>query len=127
MPTVVPHRPRRVPYIDRAKEGQGVWFGTPNAVRITVFSGIFAFVGTMLLILFDAGKHAQIYENDHRYEPGPSADARPDWLPDVGFINAVWDLAFSRNLRAIQTEWTWKTDLGGLVPMLQPATATTAI
>ena len=107
-----------VPYIDRAKEGQGVWFGTPNAVRISVFSGVFAFVGTMLLILFDAGKHAQIYEKITG-TAWPFGNARPDWLPDVGFIHAVWDLAFIRSFRAIQTEWTWKTDLGGLVPMFQ--------
>ena len=117
-----------VPYIDRAKEGQGVWFGTPNAVRISVFSGVFAFVGTMLLILFDAGKHAQIYEKITGWKwpfgtevtpTGEVRSLRPDWLPDVGFINAVWDLVFIRNFRAIQTEWTWKTDLGGLVPLLQ--------
>jgi hypothetical protein len=116
-----------VPYIDRAKEGQGEWFGTPKAVRITVFSSIFSFVGTMLLILYDAGKHAQIYEKVTGWRwpfgtevvDGEVRSLRPDWLPDVGFINAVWDLAFIRNFRAIQTEWTWKTDLGGLVPMLQ--------
>ena len=33
-----------VPYIDRSQEGQGTWFGTLNAVRISVWSGIFSFV-----------------------------------------------------------------------------------
>src|SRR5262245_3469522 len=27
-----------IPYLDRSKEGQGVWFGTPNAVKISIFS-----------------------------------------------------------------------------------------
>ena len=27
-----------IPYIDRSNDGQGTWFGTANAVRITVFS-----------------------------------------------------------------------------------------
>src|SRR6185295_17987139 len=41
----------------------------------------------------------------------------PDWAP--GFLVAVYQLIFSRNFRAIQTEWKWHTDLGGLVPLLQ--------
>ena len=107
-----------VPYIDRSKEGQGEWFGTVNSVRISVFSGIFAFFGTLLLILYDQGKHAQAYEIVTG-KTWPVAANRPGWLPDVGIITATWDLIFSRNLRAVQTEWKWSTDLGGLVPMLQ--------
>jgi quinol-cytochrome oxidoreductase complex cytochrome b subunit len=107
-----------VPYIDRSKEGQGEWFGTLNAVRITVFSGIFSFFGTLTLILLDSGKHAQLYEKVTGSN-WPAYANRPDWLPNSGFVFAVWDLIFSRNVRAIQTEWTWKTDLGGLVPLLQ--------
>src|SRR6476659_3924558 len=51
-----------VPYIDRSTEGQGTWFGTLNAVRITIWSGVFSFIGTLTLILYDQGKHAQLYE-----------------------------------------------------------------
>ena len=29
-----------IPYIDRSNEGQGTWFGTANAVRITIFSAV---------------------------------------------------------------------------------------
>lgn len=43
------------PYFDQSREAQGVWFGTPNSVRITVFAAIFAALGTVGLILFDAG------------------------------------------------------------------------
>jgi hypothetical protein len=127
VPTVALILLAAVPYLDRSKEGQGVWFGTPRAVRISVFSGVFAAVVTLFLILWDASKHVQLYEMRWRLfgvtlKPTlhwPFGTHRPDWLPDSGFIHAVWDLAFIRNLRAIQTEWTWKTDLGGLVPLLQ--------
>jgi quinol-cytochrome oxidoreductase complex cytochrome b subunit len=107
-----------VPYIDRSKEGQGQWFGTLNSVRITVFSTIFSTVGTTILILFDSGKHAQIFEKVTGLA-WPFGPDRPDWLPNVGFINAVWDLAFIESIRDIQTRWTWRTDLGGLVPLFQ--------
>jgi hypothetical protein len=107
-----------VPYIDRSKEGQGTWFGTVNSVRITIWSSVFAAFGTLLLILLDSGKHAQAYEKITG-DDWPAYAARPSWLPEVGIITALWDLVFSRNFRAIQTEWTWKTDLGGLVPLLQ--------
>src|SRR3954468_14569611 len=91
-----------VPYIDRSQEGQGTWFGTLNAVRISVWSGIFSFVGTLTLILYDQGKHAQLYEivSGKTY---PVGKERPGWLPDVGIITAGWDLLLSRNLRSIQT------------------------
>jgi menaquinol-cytochrome c reductase cytochrome b/c subunit len=114
-----------VPYIDRAKEGQGEWFGTPKAVAISVWSAIISTVITVVLVLYDAGKHAQIYEKVTGWtwpfgtDPQTGESLRPSWLPDVGIVNAVWDLAFLQSIRAIQTEWKWNTDLGGLVPMLQ--------
>ena len=118
LPTIALIAIAAIPYIDRSREGQGTWFGTLNAVRITVWSSIYAGVMTLLLILFDGGKHAQIYEKVTGTAWPFGAD-RPDWLPNVGIITAVWDLIFIRNFRAIQTEWTWSTDLGGLVPLLQ--------
>jgi hypothetical protein len=116
-----------IPYIDSSKEGQGTWFGTLNSVRISVFSAVFSFFGTLVLILWDSSKHVQLYEMKwhffgHTLKPRldwPIAANRPSWLPDVGFLNAVWDVVLSRNLRSIQTEWTWSTTLGGLVPMVQ--------
>jgi hypothetical protein len=44
------------PYFDRSTEQQGVWFGTRYAVRITLFSLVFATLGTLALVLFDSGK-----------------------------------------------------------------------
>ena len=102
-----------VPYLDRSKEGQGEWFGTANAVRITVFSSVFAFIGTMFLILFDAGKHAQIYEKITG-SAWPVGEDRPGWLPDVGIITAIWDLIFVRDFRSIQTSWSWSINFFGI-------------
>jgi hypothetical protein len=110
-----------IPYIDRSKEGQGTWFGTLNSVRITIWSTVFGFAGTLLLILYDSSKHVQLYEMKWKLFgqtikpaltwPVGAAD-RPDWLPQVGIVTAMWDLVFSRNLRAIQTEWKWNSPLG---------------
>ncbi|MPZ22111.1 MAG: hypothetical protein GEU28_00870 [Dehalococcoidia bacterium] len=51
-----------IPYVDRSNEGQGVWFGTRNAVKITLFSFVFAAVATTALIVFDESKHVQVVE-----------------------------------------------------------------
>jgi hypothetical protein len=118
LPTIALIALAAIPYIDRSREGQGTWFGTLNSVRITVFSTIYTVFASTLLILLDSGKHAQVYEKVTG-TAWPFGANRPDWLPDVGIITAVWDLLFIRSIRAIQTEWTWKTDLGGLVPLLQ--------
>ncbi len=122
-----------VPYIDTSKEGQGQWFGTVNAVRISVFSAVFSTFMTTFLIIADSGKHALLYETvtGKTWPAGTRTETdevtgvtavinnRPGWLPDVGIIYAGWDLLFSRDFRAIQTEWQWSTSLGGLVPLLQ--------
>jgi quinol-cytochrome oxidoreductase complex cytochrome b subunit len=100
-----------VPYLDRSKEGQGTWFATANSVRITIFSAVFATIGTAMLVLYDSGKHAEIYESITGTD-WPVGDARPGWLPEVGIVIAAWDAIFARNLRAYQTEWTWDSPLG---------------
>ncbi len=128
VPTVALILLAAIPYLDRSKEGQGVWFGSLNSVRITVVSGIFATAGTLLLILLDSGKHADWYEQKWSFlgltiKPAfsawPVGENRPDVLPDSGFVFAFWDLIFSRDFRSIQTGWEWKTSLGGIVPLLQ--------
>jgi len=109
-----------IPYFDRNREGQGTYFGTLNSVRITVFSCIFAAFNTILLILLDSGKHAEAYEKITSSK-WPVAKDRPSWLPDIGIVTALWDLGFSRNFRAIQTEWRWSVNLFGLDPGFSPA------
>jgi hypothetical protein len=44
-----------IPYIDRSREAQGVWFGTKHAVRLTVISVIYATMVSAGLVVIDAG------------------------------------------------------------------------
>jgi hypothetical protein len=44
-----------IPYIDRSREGQGVWFGSKNAVRLTVIAAVYAVVVSGALVAFDSG------------------------------------------------------------------------
>ena len=83
-----------LPYIDRAHEGQGTWFGTPNAVKITLFSVAFASVFTVGLILYDQGRHVNVTTNIAQ-----RVDKDWEW-PAV--------LAPFQNVRALQTGWEWE-------------------
>lgn len=85
VPTVALIGLAAIPYIDRSTEGQGQWFSTPKAVRITLFSWVFAIALTVLLILFDAGK----FEPITRWFPG---------LPEGQGLNGT---------RTLQTDWQW--------------------
>ena len=133
VPTVLLIVLAAVPYLDRGREGQGVWFGTPKAVAISIWSGVFALFGTVTLILLDSGKHAEWYEKitgktwigdvwlgekSVKYTDNTIHGGPPDWAP--GFLIAVYDLIFSRNFRAVQTEWTWNINLFGLDPGFGP-------
>ena len=42
-----------IPYIDRSREGVGLWFTSPNGKRITYFATVYATVLTFSLILLD--------------------------------------------------------------------------
>ena len=50
-----------IPYIDRSREGVGIWFTSPNGLRITIFAAVYATVGTFSLILLDAFLKAHGY------------------------------------------------------------------
>lgn len=76
------------PYFDRENEGQGVWFGTEGAVKITVASAIVGAVGTVALILWDSGKLAFIL---HEYLGISGGDT----------------FRFLENVRAIQSQLPW--------------------
>jgi hypothetical protein len=76
------------PYFDRDNEGQGVWFATENSWRITIVSGIVAFVGTWLLILWNGGR--------------------------IGYVLSSWfglsggdTFRFLENVRAFQSQLPW--------------------
>ena len=76
------------PYFDRETEGQGVWFGTPGAVKLTAVAATVGFVGTWLLILWDAGKIAEFLHSWFGWSGGDR-------------------LRFLENLRSIQTQLPW--------------------
>jgi len=44
-----------IPYIDRSREAQGVWFGTKYSGRLTVIAAFYAIVVSFGLVVFDAG------------------------------------------------------------------------
>lgn len=77
-----------LPYFDRSNEGQGVWFGTRDAARITWFSAVYATVLTTALVVYDGGKHLVLWHSITGKE-WPSK------------------LAWMANLRALQTAINW--------------------
>src|SRR3990172_4636120 len=44
-----------IPYLDRSRQAQGVWFGTKYAARLTVIAAVYAVVVSAGLVIFDAG------------------------------------------------------------------------
>ncbi len=82
-----------IPYVDRSNEGQGAWFATSNAVKITLFSAAFASVFTVGLILYDQGRHVNVVTNIAQ-----RVDADWQW-PTV--------LDPFHDVRSIQTRWEW--------------------
>ncbi len=78
------------PYFDRETQGQGKWFGTSQAVKITAWGSLVGFAGTWLLILWDSGKLAFFLN---------------DWFGWSGGDR----LRFLENVRAIQSQVPWPT------------------
>jgi menaquinol-cytochrome c reductase cytochrome b/c subunit len=76
-----------LPYFDRSNEGQGVWFGTRDAGRITLFSTVYATIISAALVLYDGGKHVVLYK-----KLGGEWPTRLNWL---------------QNLRSLQTQIAW--------------------
>jgi len=82
-----------IPYVDRSNDGQGAWFATENAIKITLFSAAFASIFTVALILYDQGRHVNVTENI-------AQRVDKDWQwPEV--------LTPFRDVRSIQTAWEW--------------------
>ena len=78
------------PYFDRETEGQGEWFGTEGAVKITVAGGLVGFIGTWALIFWDTGKAAYLIGK---------------W--SGGAISGGDTFRFLENLRSMQTQLPW--------------------
>lgn len=92
VPTIALAALAAMPYFDNSNEGQGEWFATARSKTLTAIGALVAIVGTVLLILFDASKHVQVYERVTGAE-WPSA------------------LNFLRSNRALQTEIAWPEEL----------------
>lgn len=89
VPTVALIALAAIPYFDRSNEGQGVWWGTADSKRITIFSTVFAFVITMALIFYDEGFHVVVGQQLGVFQAWPEA------------------LKIFQNTKAIQTQIPW--------------------
>jgi hypothetical protein len=71
-----------IPYIDRSREAQGIWFGTRFSVRLTVISAIYAVLISVMLVIFDAGE-TNVFPS--QLVPGEGPDFRSEqltrWIP----------------------------------------------
>src|SRR2546422_8713383 len=75
-----------IPYIDRSREGVGIWFTSPNGLRVTIFAAVFATVGTFSLILLDAFLKAHGYiEFATEHFPG-GKQLLPNYLSLIALI-----------------------------------------
>jgi menaquinol-cytochrome c reductase cytochrome b/c subunit len=78
-----------IPYFDRSNEGQGVWWGTRDSIRISIFSMVFTFVITWALIFYDEGLHQVI---------GVKLGLFDEWPEPLKYFT---------NFKAIQTAIDW--------------------
>jgi len=68
-----------IPYVDRSRHMQGVWFGTKYSARITVITAIYAIIVSFGLVVFDAGDTTGT-ERFTRWIPAcPEDSADVDW------------------------------------------------
>jgi hypothetical protein len=117
VPTILLILLMAIPYVDRSNEGQGQWFATPNAVRITVFSFIYSSIWITWLILWDESAHVRVFErlptlwgSDARwtwpYQNSPFGDwAVTRWAR--GTLDPIWDFIFLPNRLAVRDTWSW--------------------
>ena len=108
VPTVALIALGAIPYFDRNHEGMGEWFATPRAWTNTIVGAVVGAVGTVGLIFYDAGKHVQLYEIIRN--PGTDRNLTDGTLnPD--FVEWPQRLNWLRNLRAIQNDINWPSEL----------------
>ena len=69
-----------IPYIDRSREAQGIWFGTKYSVRLTVIAAIYAVLVSFGLVVVDAGDRTQT-EVLTRWIPSCDLQAKHAGLP----------------------------------------------
>ena len=95
VPTVALILLAALPFWDRSHEGQGSWFATKNATRLTVWAFCIAGLMTIWLILYDGAKHVE-WTEDFIRGTGLNGDFTwPTWLD------------WARNLRGLDTGINW--------------------
>ena len=108
-----------IPYTDRTNDGQGTWFGTANAVKITIFSAVYSAFVIPWCILWDDGAHVRIYQQapvTFGFMDGKTrwiGDRHPfdSWGPIGDLFQAVWTFVFLRNRLAMRDSWHWSIPL----------------
>lgn len=76
------------PYFDRDHEGQGAWFATENAVKLTIIAAAVGVIGTTSLILWNSGFIAE-------------------FLSDYLGLSGGDTFRFLENARAIESQLPW--------------------
>ncbi|MCH7484653.1 MAG: hypothetical protein IIA90_05835 [Chloroflexi bacterium] len=69
-----------IPYVDRSRAGQGVWFGSKHAVRLTLVSAAYSVIIVGALVSFDAGERTYA-ERLTRWIPSCNAEAQHQGTP----------------------------------------------
>ena len=95
VPTVLLIVLAAVPYWDRSNDQQGVWFGTANSVRLSIWGAGVGLFGTIWLIIYDAQKHVEWTENIIR---GTGLNGDFSW---------PGGLDWARDLRSLDTRINW--------------------
>ena len=122
-----------IPYLDRSREAQGVWFGTKNSVRLTVVTVIYATFVSFALVAFDAGDTTGT-ERFTRWIPScPEASSDVSWpclrdepgAPHKGFVSTK-DVSKRLEFSVAGVDWpgdldhiawplnSWEWDLGAI-------------
>jgi menaquinol-cytochrome c reductase cytochrome b/c subunit len=106
-----------IPYTDRSHDGQGTWFGTANAVKITLFTALYSAFVIPWCILWDDGAHVRIFQQapvTFGFTDGKVhwlGDRHPfdswTWLGIGDVFQAIWGFVFLRNRLAIRDQWQW--------------------
>lgn len=76
------------PYFDQDGEGQGAWFATDGAIKLTIVGALVGFFGTWLLIVWNSGTIAQVMN---------------DWFG----ISGGDTFRFLENVRALESQLPW--------------------
>jgi menaquinol-cytochrome c reductase cytochrome b/c subunit len=91
VPTVALVALGAIPYFDSDNESQGEWLSTPRAWAMTWIGAIVGTVGTLLLILWDGGKHIVLWAR-------LTGNEVADWPEKLNWL---------RSARALQNDINW--------------------